>query len=51
MARDFGGDLYDFQNMSDDDIRGVILEHLRHLPNLEADDIDVDVRDGAITLS
>lgn len=51
MARERGGDLFDFENMSDDEIRDVILEQLREYPNLSADDVDVIVRDGHITLS
>jgi hypothetical protein len=51
MARQFGGDLYDFENMSDDEIRDVVLEHLREYPNLDADDIEVAVKDGTVTLS
>jgi hypothetical protein len=51
MATQYGGDLYDFPNMSDDEIREVIVEHLREYPNLDAGWIDVDVRDGFVTLS
>ena len=51
MARDFEGDLYDFQNMTDDELRDVVLEHIREQQNLDSDDIDVIVRGGAVTLS
>jgi hypothetical protein len=51
MAREYGGDLYDFGTMSDDEIRGVVMEHLREQPNLDADWIDVTVREGLVTLS
>ena len=51
MARDFDGDVYDFQNMTDDEIRGVILEHLGEYQTLDADDIDIDVQNGMVTLS
>jgi len=51
MARQFGGDLYDFPNMTDDEIRQVVVEQLREYPNLDADLIDVVVRDGLVTLS
>jgi hypothetical protein len=51
MAREYGGDLFDFQNMSDDEIRDVVLEHLREYPTLDTDDLDVVVRDGTVTLS
>lgn len=51
MAREYAGDLYDFENMSDSEIREVVLDHLREDSNLDAADIDVDVRNGAVTLS
>ena len=51
MAREFGGDLFDFENMTDDEIREVVSQQLREYPNLDADWIDVDVRDGFVTLS
>src|SRR5690606_1949661 len=38
-------------NMSDDEIRDVVLEHLRESPNVSADDVQVAVRDGHVTLS
>lgn len=51
MARQYGGDTYDFDTMTDDEIRQVVVEHLREYPNLDADWIDVDVKDGMVTLS
>lgn len=51
MARQFGGDVYDFDNMTDDEIRQVVVEHLREYPNLDAGWIDVAVKDGFVTLS
>jgi hypothetical protein len=51
MPREYGGNLYDFSSMADDEVREVIIEHLREQPNLEIDDIDVTVRNGAVTLS
>ena len=51
MANRGAGDLYDFQNMTDDEMREVVLEHLRDSPKLDVDDIEVDVRDGRVTLS
>ena len=52
MAREHGGgDIYDFQNMTDDEMRSVVLEHLREYPNLDPNDIDVTVRDGNVKLS
>lgn len=46
-----GGDIFDFENMSDDEIREVVLEQLRESPNIGADDVQVIVRDGHVTLS
>lgn len=51
MATQHGGDLYDFSSMTDDEIRGVITEHLQENPSLDADWIDVLVQDGFVTLS
>lgn len=51
MGRRNEGDLYDFENMTDDEVREVVLEHLRESPSLDVDEIEVDVRDGMITLS
>jgi hypothetical protein len=51
MAMDRDRDLYDFTTMSDDEIRSVVLEQLREAPNIDADDIDVDVRSGHVTLT
>lgn len=51
MANDFGGDVYDFQNMTDDEMRGVVLDHLRDNPNINTDEVDVVVENGAVTLT
>lgn len=51
MANEFGGDLYDFDTMSDDEIRDLVSQRLREYPNLDADWIEVSVRDGVVTLS
>lgn len=51
MAREHGGDLYDFDQMTDDEIREIVVEHLREYPSLDADWIDVQVKDGFVTLS
>lgn len=51
MAREHGGDLYDFDQMTDDEIRQVVVEHLAEYPNLDAGWIDVQVKDGLVTLS
>jgi hypothetical protein len=50
MATEFDGDLYDIGNMTDDELRSVVIEHLREQTNLDADQIDVIVRAGRVTL-
>ena len=50
MAR-FGGELYNFEDMSDDEIREVVMDQLREHPNLDEGWIDVDVRGGHVTLT
>ena len=50
MARENGGDLFDFGTMTDDEIRRTVVEQLREYPNLDADAIDVRVRDAQVTL-
>lgn len=51
MAGDRERELYDFATMTDDEIRSVVVEHLREYPNLDIDDIDVTVRDGSVLLA
>lgn len=51
MARQHGGDLFDFNDMTDDEIRTVVVEHLREYPNLDADALEVTVRNGHVTLA
>ncbi len=51
MASRNEGDLYDFENMTDDEVRQIVLEQLRDSPSLDADDIDVDVVAGVVSLS
>ncbi len=51
MARNERGELFDLSDMSDDEIRGLIISELREQPNLDADLIDVDVADARVTLS
>lgn len=46
-----GGDLYDFESMTDSEIRDTVVERLRETPELDPDLIEVDVRNGAVTLS
>lgn len=51
MARDYGADRLDFEDMDDDELRSLVLEQLREYPNLDAGWIDVDVKEGFVTLS
>lgn len=51
MAREHGGDLYDLSNMSDDEIRELVVQQLHEYPNIDADWIDVQVKNGLVTLS
>lgn len=51
MAREFGGDLYDLANMTDEEIRQLVVQQLHEYPNLDADWIDVQVSEGFVTLS
>ena len=51
MASERAGDLYDFQNMTDDEVRDVVLDHFREQSNLDSGDIDVIVRNGSVTLA
>lgn len=51
MAREHGGDLFDFSDMTDDEIRGVVVQHLREYPNLDAADVEVNVRNGHVTIA
>lgn len=50
MARQHGGDLFDFNDMTDAEIRAVVVEHLREYPNLDANSLEVTVRNGHVTL-
>lgn len=49
-TRDFG-DIFDVEDMSDEELRQLIVQQLREYPNLDADWIDVQVDDGFVTLS
>jgi hypothetical protein len=51
MARQHGGDLYDFSNFSDAEIRDVVVQHLRESPEIDHDWVEVDVNDGFVRLS
>jgi len=44
-------DLYDIENMSDDELRQLVLDELLGYPDVDVDYIEVSVRNGAVTLS
>lgn len=50
MPRDFSGP-YDLSDMSDEELRALVVQELHEYPNIDADWIEVDVRDGVVTLS
>jgi len=49
MARDFE-DIHDLDDLSDDELRGLVREHLAAMNALDIDDITVRVEDGTIVL-
>ncbi len=51
MAREYGGDIFDLENLNDDELRTLVIEQLKEYPNLDADWIDVEVKAGLVTLS
>ncbi|HEX2091330.1 MAG TPA: BON domain-containing protein [Longimicrobiaceae bacterium] len=51
MARDFGDLFFDFSTMTDDEIYDVVVQQLREYPNIDPDWMEVEVRDGHVTLS
>lgn len=46
-----GGRAFDFSAMSDDELYDLVLQQLREHPEVDADNIEVRVRDGAVTLA
>lgn len=50
MARDFE-DLNDIDDLSDDELRGLVRERLAAHNGLDIDDLSIQVRDGAVVLS
>lgn len=49
MARDFE-DIHDLESLSDDELRGLVREHLRANNAVDIDDITVRVADGVVVL-
>lgn len=50
MARDYG-DVYNVQDLSDDELQQLVTRLLQESPDLDADSIDVRVQDGAVVLA
>ena len=50
MARDFGG-IFPIEDMSDDELRDLIVQQFAEYEHIDAGWIDVDVTDGFVTLS
>lgn len=46
-----GGDAFDFSRMTDDELYDLIVQQLREHPEVDEGNIDVEVRDGAVTLT
>ena len=49
MARDFE-DIHDLEDLSDDELRGLVREHLRANNAVDIDEITVCVQDGTVVL-
>lgn len=50
MAPDLNS-FYNFDEMTDDDLYDVVMQHLNEQPNVDAGSIEVRVRDGHVTLA
>ncbi len=50
MAHDYE-DIHDLDDLSDDELRELVRNHLREHAGIDVDDITVEVRDGAVVLS
>ena len=50
MARDFE-DLHDIDDLNDDELRGLVREHLAAHNALDIDDFTIEVRDGLVVLN
>jgi hypothetical protein len=49
MAEDFSR-IHDFDRMTDDEIYDLVVQQLREYPEVDVDDVEVQVRDGHVTL-
>lgn len=51
MAGRYTGDIFDFSGMTDDELYDLVVQQLREHPEVDEGWIEVDVRDGHVTLS
>ena len=51
MAGRYTGDIFDFSGMTDDELYDVVVQELREHPEIDAEWVEVRVRDGHVTLA
>ncbi|HEU4882148.1 MAG TPA: BON domain-containing protein [Longimicrobium sp.] len=51
MAGRYTGDIFDFSGMTDDELYDVVVQELREHPEIDSEWVEVQVRDGHVTLS
>lgn len=51
MAGRYTGDIFDFSGMTDDELYDVVVQELREHPEVDAEWVEVRVKDGHVTLS
>ena len=51
MAGRYTGDIFDFSGMTDDELYDLVVQELREHPEVDAEWIQVGVKDGRVTLS
>ena len=51
MAETHGEDAFDYSGMTDDELYELIVQQLREHPDVDEGSIEVDVKDGRVTLS
>src|SRR5215217_931416 len=51
MAGRYTGDIFDFSGMTDDELYDVVVQELREHPEIDSEWVEVQVKDGHVTLS
>jgi hypothetical protein len=51
MAGRYTGDIFDFSGMTDDELYDVVVQQLREHPEVDSEWVEVNVKDGHVTLS